>query len=74
MLVNESIMDTGESIPDVVRIQFHRIQYFSQTRVRAGVRVFPESGFSSGPSPSLSPSPVQVSKYAGLILLKGHWQ
>ena len=33
-------------------------------RVRARVRVFPESGFSSGPSPSPSPSPVRVSKYA----------
>ena len=60
-------------IPDVIRIQFHRIQYFrlgvrifycrvrvSQTRLRARVRVFPESGFSSGSSPS--PSPVRVSR------------
>ena len=38
---------------DVIRIQFHRIQYFRFgvrvfcCRVRARVRVFPESGFSS---------------------------
>ena len=44
MLVNETYY-TVESIPGVIR-------------VRARVRVFPESGFSSGPSP------VWVSKYA----------
>ena len=42
---------------------------FLKTRVRARVRVFPESGFSSGPSPS--PSPVRVSKYADLQILIG---
>ena len=42
-----------------VRVFYCRVRV-SQRRVRAGVRVFPESGFSSGPSPS----PVRVSKYA----------
>ena len=46
-----------------VRIFYCRVRV-SQTRVRARVRVFPESGFSSGPSTSPSPSPVRVSKYA----------
>ena len=46
-----------------VRVFYCRVRV-SQTRVRARVRVFPESGFSSGPSPSPSPSPVRVSKYA----------
>ena len=40
-----------------VRVFYCRVR-ISQTRVRARVRVFPESGFSSGPSP------VRVSKYA----------
>ena len=42
-----------------VRVFYCRVRV-SQTRVRARVRVFPESGFSSDPSPS----PVRVSKYA----------
>ena len=44
-----------------VRVFYCRARV-SQTRVRARVRVFPKSGFSSGPNPS--PSPVRVSKYA----------
>ena len=61
-----------------VRVFYCRVRV-SQTRVRARVRVFPESGFSSGPSPSTSPgfevchlhSPLHfvhvVSSYAALI-------
>ena len=46
-----------------VRVFYCRVRV-SQTQVQARVRVFPESGFSSGPSPS----PVRVSKYALLAL------
>ena len=74
MLVNETYY-TGESIPDVIRIQFHRIQHFS---IWSPGFLLSSPGFSNAsPStspgfsrvqvssgPSTSPSPVRVSKYA----------
>ena len=61
MLVNESIMDTGESIPDVIRIQFHRIQYFS---IWSPGFLLSSPGFSNA-SPSRSPGFSRVRVFFG---------
>ena len=63
MLSESSFIESG-IIRFGVRVFYCRVRV-SQTRVRARVRVFPESGFSLGPSTS----PVRISKYAEIYIL-----
>ena len=60
MLVNETYY-TGESIPAVIRIQFHRIQYFS---IWSPGFLLSSPGFSNA-SPSTSPGFSQVRVFFG---------